>query len=233
MFLLIETSTNICSVALCEGNVIVAERTDNGGRSHASLLTCLIEDVLKETSIKASDLEAVVVSKGAGSYTGLRIGVSVAKGIAFGAAIPIIGIETTLSMFFGFKELFNNKYTFTEEDIFVPVIDARRMEVYCAAFAFDSKMVRPTFAEILTPTSFQDILPSSGRLFIFGDAAKKCTNIFSDKQIIVEEEYSVSASSLRTPACRAFNEKLFEDTAYFEPFYLKEFVATKPTNKIF
>ena len=136
MILCIETSTSNCSVALCDRQGVIALRNNKGSQSHATELTVFIEDLLKDADIKASQLEAIAVSKGPGSYTGLRIGVSTAKGIAFGASIPIIGIETTLSMFYGFLIYFNGKYDFAEKP---PASEAVRPAKAPAAVPPDAK----------------------------------------------------------------------------------------------
>ena len=231
MILCIETSTSICSVALCDRNGVVALKEDNSGKSHASLLTVFIEELFKENDVKADTLEAVAVSKGPGSYTGLRIGVSVAKGITFGSELPLIAVDTTLSMLHGFKETLGKKYSFTDADLFCPVIDARRMEVYTSVLRGDGTIIRDTCAEIITDESFPEI-PTAGRGFLFGDGAAKCVDTLTRENIIIETCYSVSAKSLFHEAYRKLNQKLFENTAYFEPFYLKDFIATKPVKNI-
>ena len=132
MILCLETATNLCSVALCNSAGVVSLRESNESKSHASMLTVFVEEILKESGIRARELEAIAVSKGPGSFTGLRIGVSVAKGIAYAASIPLIGIETTLSMFWGISGNLNENYSADNNPIFCPMLDARRMEVYYA-----------------------------------------------------------------------------------------------------
>ena len=231
MIICIETSTSICSVALSNRNGVVALKEDNSGKTHASLLTVFIEELLKENDVKADTLEAVAVSKGPGSYTGLRIGVSVAKGIAFGSSIPLIAVDTTLSMLHGFKSTFGFKYPFADADLFCPVIDARRMEVYTSVLRGDGTTIRETCAEIITADSFPEITPNS-RGFLFGDGAAKCVGTLTRDNIVVETGYSVSAKSMYQEAYRKIELQQYEDTAYFEPFYLKDFIATKPVKNI-
>jgi tRNA threonylcarbamoyladenosine biosynthesis protein TsaB len=231
MILCIETSTSICSVALSNRNGVVALKEDNSGKSHASLLTVFIEELFKENDVKADTLDAVAVSKGPGSYTGLRIGVSVAKGIAFGSSVPLIAVDTTLSMLHGFKSTFGFKYTFTDADLFCPVIDARRMEVYTSVLRDDGTTIRETCAEIITGESFPEI-PATGRGFLFGDGAAKCVGTLTRDNITIETGYSVSAAAMSNEAYRKLDQQLFEDVAYFEPFYLKDFIATKPVKNI-
>ena len=231
MILCIETATDLCSVALCHDHQVLSLKESGEGRSHASLLTIYIQDLLVTEGIDATRLDAVAVSKGPGSYTGLRIGVSTAKGIAYGASVPLIGIETTLSMFYGFIEFLKGKYTYTSQDLFCPVLDAKRMEVYSAIFDPDGRTVRKIQAEIMDDKSFSDY-PDSSRIFLFGDGAEKCRNVIKRKNIVIETGYRISASSMCRPASEAYLRHHFEDVAYFEPFYLKDFLTSKPVKNI-
>ncbi len=231
MILCLETATALCSVALCDKIGSVALRENNEGRSHASLLTVFIEELLKESGIKAADLEAVAVSRGPGSYTGLRIGVSVAKGIAYAASIPLISVDTTLSMFRGFKANTGKKYGFTGTDLFCPALDARRMEVYYSVFDSEGRIIKSVRAEIMDHDSFSD-LPGSSRIFIFGDGAAKCREIIKRQDLIFADDFRISASFMQVPAFEALGKRRFEDVAYFEPFYLKDFLTSKPVKNI-
>lgn len=231
MILCLETATHVCSVALCSKSGVVASMEDAGGRSHASLLTVFIDKILREHNLKTSDLDAVAVSKGPGSYTGLRIGVSAAKGIAYASSIPLIGVDTTLSMFYGFLNSGNTKYSFTDNDLFVPAIDARRMEVFYSVFDKNGKNIKRVCAEIMNEDSLND-MPEESRVFIFGDGAAKCREVIKRKNIFFPEEYIISAESMYTPAYESFNLRRFEDVAYFEPFYLKDFLTSKPVKNI-
>ena len=233
MIICIETSTSICSVALCDRNGVVAMKEDGSGKSHASLLTVFIEELLKENGVEADNLEAVAVSKGPGSYTGLRIGVSVAKGIAYGSGLPLVAVDTTLSMLHGFKETMGDKYSFTDTDLFCPVIDARRMEVYTSVLRGDGTIIRETCAEIITKDSFLEIPATGrGRGFLFGNGAAKCVGIMTRNNIVIETGYLVSAKSIYREAYRKIELQQYGDTAYFEPFYMKDFIATKPVKNI-
>jgi tRNA threonylcarbamoyladenosine biosynthesis protein TsaB len=231
MIICIETSTSICSVALCDRNGVVALKEDSSGKSHASLLTVFIEELLKENGVEADNLEAIAVSKGPGSYTGLRIGVSVAKGIAYGSGLPLVAVDTTLSMLHGFKETMGDKYLFTDADLFCPVIDARRMEVYTSVLRGDGTIIRETCAEIITEDSFPEI-PATGRGFLFGNGAEKCVGTLTRNNIVIETGYLVSAKSIYREAYRKIGLQQYEDIAYFEPFYMKDFIATKPVKNI-
>lgn len=231
MILCIETATDLCSVALCDDNRILSLKEGGKERTHASHLTIYIQELLSDNGIDIRNLDAVAVSKGPGSYTGLRIGISSAKGIAYGSSVPLIGVGTTLSMFHGFRESYNEKYNFTEQDLFCPVLDARRMEVYSAVFGFDGNNIRDVKAEIMNEESFSEF-PDSCRMFLFGDGAGKCINIVKRKNTIIETEYRISASSMCLPASEAFSQQHFENVAYFEPFYLKDFLTSKPVRNI-
>ena len=231
MILCIETATNLCSVALCDKNGVLSLKESDEGRSHASLLTMFIQELLLREGISAASLDAVAVSKGPGSYTGLRIGVSAAKGIAYAASIPLIGIETTCSMFHGFYAYAKEKYQLTSHDLFCPVLDARRLEVYSAVFDSEGNVVRNIKAEIMNEESFTDYTESS-RFFLFGDGAEKCKNVVKIKNAVYETGYRISASSMCRPSSEAFTERHFEDVAYFEPFYLKDFLTSKPVKNV-
>jgi tRNA threonylcarbamoyladenosine biosynthesis protein TsaB len=231
MILCLETATTLCSVALCDINRVVAIRESDESRSHASSLTVFIESILKDAGIEAGDLDAVAVSKGPGSYTGLRIGVSVAKGIAYAASVPLIGINTTLSMFHGFSESARKKYDITTTDLFCPVLDARRMEVYYSVFNAAGNTIKSIRAEIMGKDSFSDLSESS-RIFLFGDGAAKCKGVIAGKNVIIDIDFRISASFLHKPAYEALNHQHFEDVAYFEPFYLKDFLTSKPVKNI-
>jgi tRNA threonylcarbamoyladenosine biosynthesis protein TsaB len=231
MILCLETATTLCSVALCNNNGLVSLRENNKGKSHASLLTLFIVDLLKEAGLKAGDLEAVAVSKGPGSYTGLRIGVSVAKGIAYAASLPLIGIDTTFSMFTGFSDIAAEKYKIMATDLFCPALDAHRMEVYYSVFDVNGKPLKNIRAEIIDKDSFSD-LSASSRVYFFGDGALKFKEVIRRENIVFDDDFRISASFMHKPAYKALNEHNFEDVAYFEPFYLKDFLTSKPVKNV-
>jgi tRNA threonylcarbamoyladenosine biosynthesis protein TsaB len=232
MIICIETATNLCSVALCDISGVVSLKESNDLRSHATMLTVYIGEIMKETGINASNLEAVAVSKGPGSYTGLRIGVSVAKGIAFGSAIPLIGIDTPFSMFMGISETMLKEGKADKDTLFCPMLDARRMEVYYALYDSGGNRKKDICAEIITEHSFSSI-PESHKIIFFGDGASKCRNILKRQNIYFEENFSMSASYMQLPAFQALKLNHFEDLAYFEPFYLKDFITTTQRKNIF
>ncbi|MDZ7632945.1 MAG: tRNA (adenosine(37)-N6)-threonylcarbamoyltransferase complex dimerization subunit type 1 TsaB [Bacteroidales bacterium] len=225
MILCIETATGVCSAALCDDLRVIRVAEAPSGLSHAAQLTVIIQRLLEETGVKAVDLDAVAVSKGPGSYTGLRIGVSTAKGIAYGAGIPLLGINTLTAMFSGYRTL--HPADISSGTLLCPMIDARRMEVYNALFRADGTMVRETSADIIDNTSFKDILDKQKILF-FGTGAGKCRSAISHPNAHFRDEFILSASYLHIPSVNALKNKQFEDVAYFEPYYLKEFIATIP-----
>lgn len=231
MILCLETATAVCSVALCDSNGVIILQESDAERSHASMLTVFIENLLKKAKITTRDLEAVAVSRGPGSYTGLRIGVSVAKGIAYATSVPLIGVETTLSMFHGFIEKRASNLKILETDLLCPAIDARRMEVYYSLYDAKGTPVRRVRAEIMNDKTFSD-LPASSRIILFGDGAAKCKDVIIRSNILIDDSFRVSASSMHKPAYEAFTSHHFEDVAYFEPFYLKDFLTSKPVKNI-
>lgn len=231
MIICLETSTSVCSVALCDSNRVVALKESHENKSHASQLTIFIEELLSGAGIKAKDLEAVAVSKGPGSYTGLRIGVSTAKGIAYGASIPLIGIETTTSMFYGITEDIKKRHGIDETSLFVPVLDARRMEVYYSVLTSEGKKYREITAEIMDENSFTDI-PEDIKLLFFGDGSSKCKQILKRRNVEFADEFCISATYMREPAFKTLQAHQIEDVAYFEPYYLKDFITSRPKKNI-
>jgi len=195
------------------------------------MLTVFINEILKDAGIKASELEAVAVSKGPGSYTGLRIGVSVAKGIAYAASIPLIGIETTFSMFKGITGVIKEKLSDYENTLFCPMLDARRMEVYNAIYDIRGNIIKKISAEIITEDSFKEI-PLTKKILFFGDGADKCRDTINRPNVFFDDSYRISASHMHVPAVQALKEHHFEDVAYFEPFYLKDFITSTPRKNV-
>ncbi|MDL2241176.1 tRNA (adenosine(37)-N6)-threonylcarbamoyltransferase complex dimerization subunit type 1 TsaB [Bacteroidales bacterium OttesenSCG-928-K22] len=223
--LYIESATSICSVVLAEDEKIISFRESEATNSHSELLTDFIYQILKENSLEVTDLDAVAVSKGPGSYTGLRIGVSAAKGLCYSSNIPLLAVDTLSSMAYGAKSLHNDS-----DYIFCPMIDARRMEVYTALYDSDMNIISDIEAKIIDENSFQEIL-SNQKILFFGDGMSKCKNTIISSNAIFDDNYIISAKSLIKPDLEKFNNKDFEDIAYFEPFYLKDFIAGKPSVK--
>jgi len=231
MVICIETATNLCSVALCSSAGIVSLKESTDLKSHASKLTVFIDEVLKEKGIRAQELEAVAVGKGPGSYTGLRIGVSVAKGIAFAASIPLIGIGTTLSMFWGMLQRIEEINSDRENTLLCPMIDARRMEVYNAIYDSQGKTEKEVSADIITEDSFAEI-PEYKKIIFFGNGAVKCKQVIKRKNVYFADDFRISASHMQKPVYQAIASQEFENVAYFEPFYLKDFITTIPRKNI-
>ena len=173
----------------------------------------------------------MAVSKGPGSYTGLRIGVSAAKGIAYAASVPLIGIETTISMFHGITGAIKNKYATDNNSLFVPMLDARRMEVYYSILSADGKTVKEISAEVITENTFSGI-PEDVRMLFFGDGAGKCREVIKRSGALFVDEFRISAAFMHEPAYKSLREQRFEDVAYFEPFYLKDFITSHPKKNI-
>jgi tRNA threonylcarbamoyladenosine biosynthesis protein TsaB len=231
MILCLETATDLCSVALCNNSGIVSLRESNESKSHATLLTVFIEEILRENGIGASALDAVAVSKGPGSYTGLRIGVSVAKGLAYSVSIPLIALETTVSMFYGLVAGSPEDYPKEINTIFCPMLDARRMEIYYAMYDREGNILKDISAEIITPDTFGDI-PVSKKIVLFGEGAAKCRDVIKRENLYFAENFRISASHMHKPVMQAFNNRKFEDVAYFEPLYLKDFITSQPKKNL-
>jgi len=232
MIICLETATNICSVALCDSAGVISLRESSELKSHASVLTVFIEEILLENGIKARDLDAIAVSKGPGSYTGLRIGVSVAKGIAYAASIPLIGINTTLSMFWGIVRNRKNIEDADRNSLYCPMLDARRMEVYYAIYDANGNTIKDISAEIISEDSFSYI-PVSQKIIFFGDGAVKCKELIKRTNTYFADDFRISASYMHVPVFEAFKSFDYEDVAYFEPFYLKDFITSKPRKNLF
>ncbi len=228
LILNIESSTSVCSVCLAEDGKKIIGRETHEQNAHSKILTVFIEDIFKEKKINVKDIDAVAVSKGPGSYTGLRIGVSAAKGIAYGANVPLISVSTLQNMAYGAKQFLN-----VDEDIFfAPMIDARRMEVYTQLFDKNLNVVNEIKAEIIDETFLKDFSKNK-KIFFFGDGAEKCKNIIESENIIFADKLFPSADYMISFSEKAFKEQKFEDVAYFEPFYLKNFIATVPKKNIY
>lgn len=227
MILCLETATTLCSVALCDRNGVVASRESDDLKSHASLLTVFIGEVLSEAGLTAYDLDAISVSKGPGSYTGLRIGVSAAKGLAFATSRPLVGLETTLSMYNGMRE----SMAANKNSLFCPVLDARRMEIYYAVYDSEGKIVKDISAEVINENSFAD-LRAGNEIILFGPGALKLKDILKRPGIKFHDDFRMSAAHQVKPAFASLDSGNTEDVAYFEPLYLKDFIATIPKKNI-
>ena len=223
MILQIETATTVCSVAIAQEGKTLACAEVEQRNVHAEKITLFIEDVLHKAAKTYGDIDAVAVSSGPGSYTGLRIGISAAKGLCFALDKPLIAVETLVAMADGFLQL----HSPGKDILLCPMIDARRMEVFTAVFDAQGNKVKPTSAEIIDEHSFAELLSAYPILF-FGDGAEKCRSVLGthpNAQII--PDFANSAAHLSQKAFKKFERKDFEDVAYFEPYYLKDFIAGK------
>jgi tRNA threonylcarbamoyladenosine biosynthesis protein TsaB len=215
----IETATTNCSVSLSkEGKTIVLKEDYDKNYSHAERLHVYIDEVLKEAGISANDLSAIAVSKGPGSYTGLRIGVSAAKGLCFALDKPLISISTL--------EALAHQVT-CQEGVIVAMLDARRMEVYSAVFDSNHNKIRETEAQILNEQSFNSYL-EKGKVYFIGNGVEKTKALLNHPNAVFIEGKLPSANEMSLLANKKFKISAFEDVAYFEPYYLKDFVALKP-----
>ena len=215
----LETATTNCSVSLSKNGQTIALKEDSrNGYSHAEKLHVFINDVLNTANVKRSEIDAVAVSKGPGSYTGLRIGVSAAKGLAFALDIPLIAIPT-LSVL--------AHQVAIESDVIVAMLDARRMEVYSAIFDDNCNALRETQAQILEAHSFEDYL-NKGKVYFIGNGVEKTKTLIHNTNAIFINGKLPSANEMSLLAYNKYKKSDTEDVAYFEPYYLKDFVALKP-----
>ena len=228
--ILIETSTALCSTALAEGGAITSYRESSAPKAHASLTAVFVQEMLAERGLTLADCDAVCVSMGPGSYTGLRVGVSTAKGLCFGSGKPLIAVGT-LDTLVAQAGIPGQAWNDGDLRFIIPMIDARRMEVYTAVFTPDGRQITETAPAIIDGDSFAQQLEEGAVLFI-GDGAGKCADVIKHPNAHFCQCHP-KASAMLSPALKAYKEKRFEDVAYFEPFYLKEFVATVSKKKLF
>lgn len=219
----IETSTDTCSVALTDDGAVLCHREDFGGRNHAALLSLFIKDCLDHAREHEMKLSAVAVSLGPGSYTGLRIGLSEAKGLAYSLGIPLIGIPTLKLL--AVEAMFSAEYD--GQELFIPMIDARRMEVYTAVYDTALNVVAEPQAMILDSGSFAGLL-ESGRAVIVGNGAGKASGVIDSPNAQFMPDVAPLASGMIALAEQAWHRRDFIDTAYSTPLYIKDFQALKP-----
>ena len=245
--ILIETSTALCSAAIAENGAVTAYRESSAPKAHASLTSVFIDEMLRERGLTIADCDAVCVSMGPGSYTGLRVGVSTAKGLCFGSGKPLLAVgtlDTLVAQAQMADQVGHDGYTNTgipdqstgipdligDPRFIIPMIDARRMEVYTAVFE-NGTQITETAPMIIDETSFAEYLEQGPCLFI-GDGAGKCADVLKDPNAYFCQCWP-KASAMLSPALAALNAGRIQDVAYFEPFYLKEFVATVSKKKLF
>lgn len=226
MILNIDSSTSVCSVALSRDRELIAVKENDEGLNHSALLGVYIDDILKENRLDVRHLDAVAVSMGPGSYTGLRIGISMAKGLCFGAGKPLIAVPTLQALALSVSSKIG------EDTWYCPMLDARRMEVYTALFDVHNRTMMDTRAEIIDKDSFAGVL-SERKIYFFGDGSDKIRQVITSPRAHFVPKVKTSATHLIPLSESCFKNHKFVDTAYFEPFYLKDFIATVPKRKVF
>ncbi|MDR1369553.1 MAG: tRNA (adenosine(37)-N6)-threonylcarbamoyltransferase complex dimerization subunit type 1 TsaB [Dysgonamonadaceae bacterium] len=228
----IDTSTKVCSVALVRNGEILFSKEDTTSAQHASLLGVFVAEAMEFAGTNDLKPDAVAVGSGPGSYTGLRIGVSEAKGLCYGLNIPLIAIPTLQILLDTAictrPDIFENEPV---ADFYCPMIDARRMEVYTAVYDRQYRISRDISADIIDENSFSDYL-SKGKVVFFGDGSGKCKPVIKSPDALFLDDVVPLASCMGFSSEKAYEKKRFEDIAYFEPFYLKEFMATIAKNKV-
>ena len=223
----LETSTSVCSVALAAGEEVLFEKAAFEGPSHAALLGTFVSEALAALKRTGKTLDAVAVSSGPGSYTGLRIGVSMAKGLCFGLNIPLIAVPTLDCL--AAEAIRQNGGA--SDTLYCAMLDARRMEVYAALYDSALQTVRPVAAEVIDASSYASFL-AEGKVYFFGNGADKCKSLLTAPNACFIDSVSPLATGMIPLSLQAFAARRFENVAYFEPFYLKEFQATVAKNKV-
>jgi tRNA threonylcarbamoyladenosine biosynthesis protein TsaB len=227
IILCLETSTPVCSVAVVSEKGVLSLVEDLDGNRHASHLTIFIEQALQQAGTKLQLVDAIAVSKGPGSYTGLRVGVSTAKGLCYALQKPLLGVPTLHALAYQIAPYAIQQPT----ALLMPMLDARRMEVYNAAFNSQVQPVTETQASIVDATSFESLL-NQQPIYFAGPGANKCSNVIKHPNAIFINDVHCSAASFLNPVIALYQQQQFEDVAYMEPFYLKEFVGTTPKKRI-
>lgn len=233
LILCIETGTDVCSVGIARDGVLLSLRESDEGRDHARKVGVFVDELLHETGIAPDDLDAVAVGKGPGSYTGLRIGVSFAKGLCYGLQKPLLAVGSLDALVEVAREDYEAGIISVdrwEEARLCPMVDARRMEVYAQIFDAKGEALTGVSAEVITAESFAEWRNDGRPFVIFGNGARKCAEVLPGATFV---EVTPSARGLARLAQKALDEDRKEDIAYFEPFYLKDFVVTTSKKKLF
>jgi len=227
----LETATNVCSVALSGNGQLLALRESTVKNAHSSVLTTFVDEVFNLAGLRPAEIDAIAVSEGPGSYTGLRIGVATAKGLCYALDKPLIAIPTLKAMASGMLNQQLRTPNPKLQTFFCPMIDARRMEVFSSVFNSGLVEIRETLAEIIDKTSFSEILIEN-KIYFAGDGATKCKSFLEvNENAVFLDDFQVSARFMIHLAEQKFQSCEFENLAYFEPYYLKDFVAGKPRVK--
>lgn len=225
MILCIESATYTSSVALISEDQVVGDKLlPDSGKSHSGELPVAVAELIQEH--KADDkLEAIAICKGPGSYTGLRIGVSLAKGLCFGYELPLIAVDSLTAMAHGMQAIYDSA------DLYVPLLDARRMEVYTSTFDASLHQRKDTHAQVVDNGTFETLL-NSAKVCFGGNGSEKVKPLYPAENVVFLDENVLLASNMAAPVWAKFCNKEFEDLVEFEPFYLKEFIAGAPSRKI-
>lgn len=232
LILCIETGTDICSVGLVQDGNLLSLRESDSGRDHAKKVAVYVDELLRECSIQPDEIDAIAVGKGPGSYTGLRIGVSFAKGLCYGLSKPLIAIGSLEALAAVAREDYEAGIIDVEgwsEAKLCPMVDARRMEVYAQVFDAEGRALNEVAAEVVTEESFASFRGEEQKFVVFGSGAAKCAEIIGAELI----EVAPSVRGMAHLAQQAYDNGDFVDTAYFEPFYLKDFVVTTSKKSLF
>ncbi len=223
IILSIETSTKTCSIAIHKDKELLSEYSLHIQNSHSSVISKMIQNTLSNLSLTLKDVNAIAVSEGPGSYTGLRIGLSTAKGLAYALEIPIIKISTLKAMAYSQRQ-------YAKDQVLFPMIDARRMEVYTMQVSSDGKIIKEPYPLILDENTFSI---SSQKVLIFGNGSEKCKKLYSDNsKVTIIDDIAPSAKYIGILALEKFENQQFENLQELEPFYLKEFYTPKPKNPL-
>jgi tRNA threonylcarbamoyladenosine biosynthesis protein TsaB len=220
LILNVETATQVCSVCLSRDGEVIDYREDTSGNSHARVLTTFINQLFTDNNLPMADLSAVAVSAGPGSYTGLRIGTSVAKGLCYALNIPLIAVPTLQALAAGIQ----SKAGIQADACYMPMIDARRMDAYVAVYDSNLNEIEPA-ACLTLANEFENKLKTLGRIYIGGNAMEKCKKLFSLYTVTYTESVSCDSRNMVQLSRRKYHEAAFENTAYFEPHYMKEFTG--------
>jgi len=228
LILNIETSSDVGSVNVSKDGHCWILREEKENADHARLLTVYIEEVLKTLSLGLNDLDAVAVSEGPGSYTGLRIGVSVVKGICYTLQKPLIAVDTLKAMAYGVQLMDKPG----QKDVIVSIQDARRMDAYAAVYSSNLETLKAPFFLTLEPDSFLEMIPKGGRIFVCGNASEKWSRLVNNSSVIFSSVNCPSSRFMEKISFDLYREQKFENCAYFEPFYMKPPNVTLPKNLI-
>lgn len=228
LILAIESATSVCSTSLFENGDLLDSNEVNQPNAHSSLLSVMVDELLSRNNLRSNQLQAIAISEGPGSYTGLRIGASLAKGICFASDLKLITVNTLDSIAYNAKGLYKG----TDEDFYIiPMIDARRMEVYTKVLDSDFNNWKEIKAMVIEEDSFATFLLEQKCIFC-GDGAEKCKDIITSPNAVFVDALATSRT-MGIIAEAKFQKREFANVAYFEPFYLKEFQATVPKKNIF